>query len=72
MNIAGGTPITATFEYDILLILKGACKNVSFKSPCRDISLRLAAARSGRSRLPAPPYGDRSRQARSERPAERQ
>ena len=39
MNIAGGTPITATFEYDILLILKGACKKVSFKSPCRDIGI---------------------------------
>ena len=39
MNIAGGTPITATFEYDILLILKGAWKKVSFKSPCRDIGI---------------------------------
>ena len=34
MNIAYGAPLPAVFEYDILLILKGARKKVSFKSPC--------------------------------------
>ena len=43
MNIAGGAPLPAVFEYDwfstILLILKGARKKVSFKSPCCDIGI---------------------------------
>ena len=39
MNIAGGAPLPAVFEYDILLILKGARKKVSFKTPCCDIGI---------------------------------
>ena len=38
MNIAGGAPLPAVFEYS-LLILKGAHKKVSFKSPCCDIGI---------------------------------
>ena len=39
MNIADGAPLPAVFECDILLILKGARKKVSFKSPCCDIGI---------------------------------
>ena len=48
MNIAGGAPLPAVFEYDILLILKGARKKVSFKSPCCDIGISPVRLRSQR------------------------